>query len=76
MPEFQPYFDSIALHYDKWWRLYTLTDAEGQEERSAEPLFDFGLMVQTITPKDSPEFSDRTKKALRIDLGLRSGFPK
>ena len=61
MPEFQPYLDSIARHYDQWWRLYTLTDAEGKEERSAAPLFDFGLVVQTITPKDSPEFSDRPR---------------
>ena len=61
MPEFQPYLDTIARHYDQWWRLYTLTDAEGKEERSAAPLFDFGLVVQTITPKDSPEFSDRPR---------------
>lgn len=26
MPEFQRYLDSIDRHYDKWWKLYTLTD--------------------------------------------------
>ena len=62
MPEFQPYLDSISLHYDKWWDLYTLTDAEGQEERSAESFFNFGLMVQTIVPKDEPELGRPQKK--------------
>ena len=68
MPEFQPYFDSIALHYDKWWRLYTLTDAEGQEERSAESFFDFGLMVQTIVLKDEPEFGRPQTKIERFPV--------
>ena len=32
MPEFQPYLDSIALHYAQWWDLYTLTDSESREQ--------------------------------------------
>jgi HEAT repeat protein len=63
MPEFQPYLNAIARHYDKWWNLYTLTDAEGREreQRSTEPFFDFGLTVQTIVPKDEPEHGDRSQ---------------
>ena len=74
MPEFQPYLDSIAFHYDKWWRLYTLTDAEGEKERSVESFFDFGLMVQTIAPKDSPELGDRPQpkiERLPVTEGLQ-----
>ena len=63
MPEFQPYLDTIALHYEKWWKLYTLTDAEGQEERSVESFFDFGSMVQTIGQKDEPELGDRCHRS-------------
>ena len=74
MPEFQPYLDTIARHYDQWWRLYTLTDAEWKEERSAAPFFDFGLMVQTIAPKDSPELGDRPQpkiERLPVTEGLQ-----
>ena len=68
MPEFQPYLDSIERHYDKWWKLYTLTDAERQEERSEESFFDFGLMVQTIVPKDEPELGRPHTKIERLPV--------
>ena len=47
---FQPYLQSIATTYAKWWQLYTLIDAEGKQRQQQEsaPMFDFGLMVQTI----------------------------
>ncbi|WP_404789018.1 TIR domain-containing protein [Altericista sp. CCNU0014] len=51
--DFQPYLQSISTHYEQWWRLYTLTDAETKAQQQKEPQpwktpFDFGLMVQTV----------------------------
>jgi len=51
--DFQPYLQSISTHYEQWWQLYTLTDAEtkAQQRNEAQPWktpFDFGLMVQTV----------------------------
>jgi hypothetical protein len=51
--DFQPYLHSISTHYDQWWALYTLTDAQTQAHQKKEPQpwktpFDFGLMVQTV----------------------------
>jgi predicted NACHT family NTPase len=51
--DFQPYLHSISTHYDHWWELYTLTDAQTQAKQKNEPQpwktpFDFGLMVQTV----------------------------
>jgi Trypsin-like peptidase domain len=50
--DFQAYLNSVAKTYKKWWQLYTLTDAEGRQRQKQEqepaPLFDFGLMVQTV----------------------------
>ncbi|NMF57784.1 HEAT repeat domain-containing protein [Pseudanabaena yagii] len=45
---------SLVSAYQQWWRLYTLTDATGQESQQVErdritpAFFDFGLMVQTV----------------------------
>ena len=52
--DFQPYLNSIATTYAKWQRYYTLTDAEGKSLREQEsaPLFDFGLMVQTVLKEE------------------------
>ena len=61
MPEFQLYLDALARHYDKWWNLYTLTDAEGRQKQESVPLFDFGLMAQTIGSKEEPELGDRAQ---------------
>ena len=48
--DFQPYLQSVATTYAKWWQLYTLTDAAGKlrQEKDPAPMFDFGLMVQTV----------------------------
>jgi hypothetical protein len=48
--EFDAYLRSISSHYDKWWQLYTLTDAETKAQQKNEPQpwktpFDFGMMV-------------------------------
>ena len=51
--QFQPYLESIRATYAQWWQLYTLTDAAGKQKQTeaAAPIFDFGLMVQTIIPQ-------------------------
>jgi predicted NACHT family NTPase len=50
--EFEPYLKAIATTYEKWWQLYALTDAEGKQPlKDAPPIFDFGLMVQTVNEK-------------------------
>jgi predicted NACHT family NTPase len=58
--DFQPYLQSISTHYEQWWRLYTLTDAEtkAQQKNDSQPWktpFDFGLMVQTVQRDRSAE---------------------
>ncbi|MFK0734561.1 MAG: HEAT repeat domain-containing protein [Gloeotrichia echinulata HAB0833] len=52
--DFQPYLESIATTYEKWWRYYTLTDAESKQRQVQEsaPMFDFGLMVQTVQKQE------------------------
>ncbi|MBE9129375.1 MULTISPECIES: HEAT repeat domain-containing protein [unclassified Coleofasciculus] len=52
--DFQPYLNAIATTYEKWWQLYTLTDAEGKQRQSQDvaPIFDFGLMVQTVQKEE------------------------
>ncbi|NJL40545.1 MAG: hypothetical protein HC899_30230 [Leptolyngbyaceae cyanobacterium SM1_4_3] len=49
---FQPYLESIATAYEKWWQLYTLTDAEGKQRQAQEPVPMFDLMVQTVKKKE------------------------
>ncbi|MBD2092145.1 hypothetical protein H6F67_20050 [Microcoleus sp. FACHB-1515] len=48
--DFQPYLTALATAYKKWWKLYTLTDVEGKQRhlKDAPPIFDFGLMAQTV----------------------------
>ena len=58
MPNFSSYLESVRRHYEQWWSLYTLTDAEGRDRVKAE-MFDFGLMVQTIAPKSERMDGDR-----------------
>jgi hypothetical protein len=60
--DFEPYLRSISTHYEQWWRLYTLTDAETKAQQQNEPQpwktpFDFGLMVQTVQ-RDRPVAAD------------------
>jgi hypothetical protein len=72
--DFQAYLEAIARHYAQWWRLYTLTDAEGRQAQKTEPFFDFGLMVQTVVPKDDrpdrPEAKEKVERFTVLD-GLR-----
>jgi hypothetical protein len=46
----QPYLQSVYATDERWWQLYTLTDAAGKQRQvqATTPLFDFGLMVQAI----------------------------
>lgn len=54
---FQPYLESIRITYEKWWQLYTLTDAAGKQRQAKQvsPTFDFGLMVQTVKKEERRE---------------------
>ncbi len=63
--EFDAYLRSLSTHYDKWWQLYTLTDAQTKTQQEPSP-FDFGLMVQTVKKErssnpDNPEGQDKEK---------------
>jgi HEAT repeat protein/energy-coupling factor transporter ATP-binding protein EcfA2 len=63
--EFDAYLRSLSTHYDKWWQLYTLTDAQTKTQQEPSP-FDFRLMVQTVKKErlsnpDNPEGQDKEK---------------
>jgi HEAT repeat protein len=67
--DFQPYLASIATTYEKWWQLYTLTDAEGRQRQEKAPdFFDFGLMVQTVSKPEQEQLqggeSERQKEKI------------
>ena len=66
MPDFSSYLESVRRHYEQWWSLYTLTDAEGRDRVKAE-MFDFGLMVQTIAPKAQQMDDDRLDSKEQIE---------
>jgi predicted NACHT family NTPase len=59
--EFDAYLRSISSHYDKWWQLYTLTDAETKAQQKAE-IFPFELMVQTVAKDRSSNPNDPALK--------------
>lgn len=60
---FQNYLQSISNKYKYWWNIYTLTDAEGKkrQEKQLPSPFDFGLMVQTVQPKQTEEKQSQEK---------------
>ena len=74
MVNFNAYLQSIANTYAEWWECYTITDVVGQRNeqrrRSAmlplSPLFDFGLMVETV----KQEKEEKTERLTVIE-GLR-----
>ena len=62
--KFKTYLQSISEKYKCWWNLYTLTEAEGKKQQaqqfsSPSSPFDFGLMVQTVQPKQKQEKPER-----------------
>ncbi|PSR16897.1 hypothetical protein C8255_15460 [filamentous cyanobacterium CCP3] len=61
--EFDNYLQSIIATYEKWWEHYTITDALGKVEQ-AQPeqssIFDFALMVQTVTKDQEPTDLENT----------------
>ncbi|MFQ4139925.1 NACHT domain-containing protein [Nodosilinea sp. PGN35] len=61
--EFDVYLRSLVATYEKWWEHYTLTDAIGKVEQvqTEQPsIFDFGLMVQTVTKDREPTDPEST----------------
>ena len=74
VPDFQSYLESIRATYDKWWELYTLTDAAGRQQQAQEvaPTFDFGLMVRTVKREERGERRQEEKiERLPVLEGIR-----
>jgi HEAT repeat protein len=71
--DFQPYLNAIATTYEKWWQFYTLTDAEGKQRQSQEvaPIFDFGLMVQTVKKEEREQQQEEKVERFSVLEGLR-----
>ncbi|MGJ3252336.1 MAG: hypothetical protein ACFE0J_14600, partial [Elainellaceae cyanobacterium] len=79
--DFSSYLASVTCHYEKWWTLYTLTDAESQKKLEtknsalASP-FDFGMLVQEIKREDpeslgKTEAQPKKRETLPVLDGLR-----
>ncbi len=60
----QPYLNSVVTTYEKWWQYYTLTDAESKQRQKQEsaPIFDFGLMVQTVLKKTQEQEKEQEEE--------------
>ena len=71
--DFQPYLKAIATTYKTWWQFYTLTDAEGKQRQSQEvaPIFDFGLMVQTVKKEAREQRQEEKIERFSVLEGLR-----
>ncbi|WP_204153387.1 trypsin-like peptidase domain-containing protein, partial [Leptolyngbya sp. CCY15150] len=71
----QPYLNSVVTTYEKWWQYYTLTDAESRQRQKQEsaPIFDFGLMVQTVPKQEQEQEQQEKEKVERFSVldGLR-----
>ncbi|MBD3886066.1 HEAT repeat domain-containing protein [Phormidium tenue FACHB-886] len=69
--DFQLYLNAITTSYEKWWELYTLTDVEGNQQQSKDalPIFDFGLMVQTL--KEEREQQQERVERFTVLEGIR-----
>jgi HEAT repeat protein len=67
--DFQPYLQSIATTYERWWQLYTLTNAEGRQRQKQEEsvFFDFGLMIQTVQ-RGSQKTQNQEEKVERFPV--------
>ncbi|MEO1069330.1 MAG: NACHT domain-containing protein, partial [Cyanobacteria bacterium J06638_6] len=60
-PQFEAYLEAITTTYQHWWTHYTLTDATGKlkpPQPEQPPIFDFGLMVQTVAQAQEPDNPD------------------
>jgi HEAT repeats/NACHT domain len=69
--EFKPYLSAIATHYDQWWRLYTLSDAEGKQAEAKGQFFEFGLMVERREEREKTEEGREKVERLDVLAGLR-----
>jgi predicted NACHT family NTPase len=73
-PDWDEYLRSVVSTYKDWWRLYTLTDAIGQEKPEPEPAsvrwtmpFQFELMAQTVERKEPKQEGRREEERERIE---------
>ncbi len=71
--DFQPYLNAIATTYEEWQKRYTPTDAEGKQRQSKEvaPIFDFGLMVQTVKKEAREQRQKEKVERFPVLEGLR-----
>ena len=77
MPDFSSYLESVRRHYEQWWSLYTLTDAEGRAKAKTQgTLFDFGLIVQTIAPEGDRMEEVRSQTETIERFGVLDGLRK
>jgi energy-coupling factor transporter ATP-binding protein EcfA2 len=67
--EIQRYLQAVAVHYEKWWEVYTLMDAESraQKKQKTVPLFDFGLILKPLALKDEIEQDDVPDAQVEIE---------
>ena len=77
MPDFSSYLESVRRHYEQWWSLYTLTDAEGWAKAKTQgTLFDFGLMVHPIASKGDRMEDERSQTETIERFGVLDGLRK
>ncbi|MFM7425188.1 MAG: tetratricopeptide repeat protein [Elainella sp.] len=73
--DFSRYLKSIQAHYERWWELYTLTDAMGrerQEQKQQALAFDFSPVVQTVQRQEQAERQAEEKiERLPVLEGIR-----
>jgi energy-coupling factor transporter ATP-binding protein EcfA2 len=69
----QPYLTAITTKYEKWWQLYTLTDAESKKRQSQDvtPIFDFGLIVQRVKKEEREQPQEEKVERFSVLEGLR-----
>ena len=79
-PDFQDYLQSVCAKYKRWWNLYTLTDALGEQQPENEEFtspFDFGQTVQTLSTKQSEEEQEQEKiERMPVLEGIRKYAPQ
>lgn len=76
--DFPNYLQSVCDTYQRWWKLYTITDVEGSETAQRQEMsspFDFGLMVQMVEAKqqergETPEKTEQKTERLPVLEGI------
>ncbi|MEQ8381224.1 MAG: HEAT repeat domain-containing protein [Coleofasciculus sp. A1-SPW-01] len=69
----KPYLTAITTKYEKWWQLYTLTDAESKQRQSEDvtPIYDVGLTVQRVKKEEREQRQEEEVERFSVLEGLR-----